>query len=299
MALFFTQCPHCQTTFRTSVSQLQSADGMVRCGACLKVFVADDNLLPSADLQTMDIPMSAEPEEQEEPEERDEREPSSSVIPEVPEPIFTLETEAPGPQDIEPTFSEPGPHWEFVDDTAASEQLDEPAVEPAVEPDAEPDASAEPEIAAAAPVETSQFTSAQPGETSATPPPLRSFSALDDDFTMLREPAMAADGPAMKSEHLETLARAGDALEFDWLASPSSKPRSAWWGISAFLLVARAVRAVGVLAVVRTGVKIRRCDHGWCVLAKPFPAAWRPWLTCSLCAATVLWSAAMQKLRTL
>jgi predicted Zn finger-like uncharacterized protein len=139
MALFFTQCPHCQTTFRTSVSQLQSADGMVRCGACLKVFVADDNLLPSADLQTMDIPMSAEPEEQEEPEERDEREPSSSVIPEVPEPIFTLETEAPGPQDNEPTFSEPGPHWEFVDDTAASEQLEEPAVELAVEPDAEPE----------------------------------------------------------------------------------------------------------------------------------------------------------------
>lgn len=237
MALFFTQCPHCQTTFRTSVSQLQSADGMVRCGACLKVFVADDNLLPSADLQTMDIPMSAEPEEkeeQEEPEERDEREPSSSVIPEVPEPIFTLETEAPGPQDIEPTFSEPGPHWEFVDDTAASDQLEEPAVEP----DAEHDASAEPEIAAAAPVETSQSTSAQPGETSATPPPLRSFSALDDDFTLLREPAMAADGPAMKSEHLETLARAGDALEFDWLASPNGKPRSAWWGISAFLLVA-------------------------------------------------------------
>lgn len=235
MALFFTQCPHCQTTFRTSVSQLQSADGMVRCGACLKVFVADDNLLPSADLQTMDMPMSTVPEESED---QDESEDSASAIPEVPEPLFTLENVASDLQDNEPTFNESGPHWEFLDDTAASEQLEQPAYEPAVEPSAKPVASAAPEVVVPAPATGSQSTITQSAATSATPPPMGSFSALDDDFTMLREPAMAADVPAMKREHLETLAGGVDALEFDWLEPANGKPRSAWWGISAFLLVA-------------------------------------------------------------
>jgi len=56
MTFFITQCPHCDTTFRTRINQLQSADGMVRCGACLQVFVADDNLVPSAELQTATLP---------------------------------------------------------------------------------------------------------------------------------------------------------------------------------------------------------------------------------------------------
>lgn len=55
MALFITECPHCNTSFRTRISQLQSADGMVRCGACLKIFVADDNLVPSPDLHTVTV----------------------------------------------------------------------------------------------------------------------------------------------------------------------------------------------------------------------------------------------------
>lgn len=56
MTFFITQCPHCNMTFRTRINQLQSADGMVRCGACLQVFVADDNLVPSAELQTTTVP---------------------------------------------------------------------------------------------------------------------------------------------------------------------------------------------------------------------------------------------------
>ena len=33
-----TQCPNCDTSFRVSESQLQIAQGRVRCGACLGVF---------------------------------------------------------------------------------------------------------------------------------------------------------------------------------------------------------------------------------------------------------------------
>lgn len=39
-----TQCPHCQTRFRVSAAQLGMAYGAVRCGACLKVFNAAEQL---------------------------------------------------------------------------------------------------------------------------------------------------------------------------------------------------------------------------------------------------------------
>jgi predicted Zn finger-like uncharacterized protein len=38
-----TRCPSCQTSFQVSTAQLRAADGNVRCGACLNVFVASDN----------------------------------------------------------------------------------------------------------------------------------------------------------------------------------------------------------------------------------------------------------------
>jgi predicted Zn finger-like uncharacterized protein len=43
MASLLTQCPHCQTSFRVSRSQLAVAQGQVRCGSCLGVFSARDN----------------------------------------------------------------------------------------------------------------------------------------------------------------------------------------------------------------------------------------------------------------
>jgi predicted Zn finger-like uncharacterized protein len=42
---FVTQCPHCQTSFRVSHAQLSMARGVVRCGACLQVFNAAQQLL--------------------------------------------------------------------------------------------------------------------------------------------------------------------------------------------------------------------------------------------------------------
>ncbi|MDH1072347.1 zinc-ribbon domain-containing protein [Pseudomonas nitroreducens] len=42
---FITQCPHCQTRFRVNAAQLGAASGAVRCGTCLKVFSAPQNLV--------------------------------------------------------------------------------------------------------------------------------------------------------------------------------------------------------------------------------------------------------------
>lgn len=39
-----TQCPHCRTSFRVSQAQLAAAHGAVRCGACLHVFNAAEQL---------------------------------------------------------------------------------------------------------------------------------------------------------------------------------------------------------------------------------------------------------------
>ena len=46
MAPMITQCPYCSTAFAVNEAQLQAAAGNVRCGACLNVFLAEDNLLP-------------------------------------------------------------------------------------------------------------------------------------------------------------------------------------------------------------------------------------------------------------
>lgn len=44
-----TQCPHCRTSFRVSGEQLKVARGVVRCGACLQVFDAAQQLLGQAE----------------------------------------------------------------------------------------------------------------------------------------------------------------------------------------------------------------------------------------------------------
>lgn len=64
---FVTQCPHCQTSFRVSHSQLSVARGVVRCGSCLQVFNAAKQLLEQRvgkDAPTPVAPAIVEPPEQ-------------------------------------------------------------------------------------------------------------------------------------------------------------------------------------------------------------------------------------------
>lgn len=66
---FVTQCPHCQTRFRVTRAQLGMARGAVRCGACLQVFNAAEQLAgelaagapaaPSAAARSPDSPVPA------------------------------------------------------------------------------------------------------------------------------------------------------------------------------------------------------------------------------------------------
>jgi len=64
MTSFVTQCPHCQTGFRVSRTQLAAAHGVVRCGACMELFNAarylqgEDDLSDAAPRPTAAVPPS-------------------------------------------------------------------------------------------------------------------------------------------------------------------------------------------------------------------------------------------------
>lgn len=47
-AQYKTQCPHCSAQFRISEQHLKQAKGQVRCGSCLKVFLATEHLVEQA-----------------------------------------------------------------------------------------------------------------------------------------------------------------------------------------------------------------------------------------------------------
>ena len=47
MAFHITQCPCCNSTFSISAQLLHAANGKVRCGACLSVFLAEQQLVDS------------------------------------------------------------------------------------------------------------------------------------------------------------------------------------------------------------------------------------------------------------
>ena len=49
MAFYVTQCPKCESTFNTNAQVLEAASGRVRCGSCLSVFDALDNLVETDD----------------------------------------------------------------------------------------------------------------------------------------------------------------------------------------------------------------------------------------------------------
>jgi predicted Zn finger-like uncharacterized protein len=54
---FVTQCPHCRTSFRVNLAQLGAAHGAVRCGACLHVFNAAQQLREQGE----QLPVAAPP----------------------------------------------------------------------------------------------------------------------------------------------------------------------------------------------------------------------------------------------
>ena len=53
-----TLCPHCETRFKITVSQLEAHQGMVRCGHCLQVFDARPNFIPDTPHPQLELEMS-------------------------------------------------------------------------------------------------------------------------------------------------------------------------------------------------------------------------------------------------
>ena len=203
MALFITQCPYCMTSFRTSVAQLQSADGIVRCGACLRIFAADDNLVPSAELQTVAAPIQDEGTGQI-------SQPSAAatytdateekVIDEAPEEatseqIFTLDIADSIPNRRDPSISESTPFWELLEET-----------EPAIEQPQHPQPRSE-------------------------PMPTMRASNIEDDFLgeVLHDVARHHPRENFSAENLAAVHGVITPLEIDWQA----RERSGW---STFLL---------------------------------------------------------------
>lgn len=55
-----TQCPRCRTRFRVTREQLETADGRVRCGACLAVFQGREALAETETFAGRSMPLRAE-----------------------------------------------------------------------------------------------------------------------------------------------------------------------------------------------------------------------------------------------
>jgi len=56
-----TLCPHCDTRFKIAETQLESHQGMVRCGHCLQAFDARPDYLPDQPSPQLELPMLDEP----------------------------------------------------------------------------------------------------------------------------------------------------------------------------------------------------------------------------------------------
>lgn len=204
MALFITQCPYCMTSFRTSITQLQSADGMVRCGACLRIFAADDNLVPTADLDTDTASFQDEDSEQlplttaapaQPPAEPSLHEVHVDPEAATPERIFTLDLADSIPNRRDPSISESTPFWDLLGET-------EPAV-------AQP--------------RNEQLLPEQPRQT---PLPTMRATNIDDDFLgeVLEDLARHHSRESFSAENLAAVHDVVTPLEIDWLP----RERSGW-----------------------------------------------------------------------
>ncbi len=193
------------------MSQLQSADGMVRCGACLRIFAADDNLLPSVDIRTVSFPTHEEDEDTEEEEivfNEDQLpladltaiEDEDETAEEEGTSIFTLDMADSLPNRVSPIISDSDSSWQFVDDDTPSIQQENSATPLMM---AEEDAETSPPV--------------EPAEDSCDEEALETEpeNVATQDAEQANEPFTAQGGTPESAEE-ETLVRARmNALELD------------------------------------------------------------------------------------
>ena len=78
-----TLCPHCDTRFKVAEAQLESHEGMVRCGSCLQAFDARPGYIPDQPSPQLELQMLNKPVE-----------PSGELPADKPHAAETVETEA-------------------------------------------------------------------------------------------------------------------------------------------------------------------------------------------------------------
>lgn len=258
MSLFITQCPHCHTSFRTSVSQLQSADGIVRCGACLRVFAADDNLLPSADLRTINLPVQADIDEDEELEVLDaqlsiselEIQEEDVATEEGEDSVFTLDIADSVSNHLNPSISTSEPLWQLIeedtipDDIPTEEELEveEPPqdVEPSSDAESLDEDPSESSLANSAPPHDepmANWAGAQRDEHAQ----IRSrMTAIDFDDDILSDRSDARSFSRFSAEEIDGVSEAESPLELDWRETPRRG------GAQAALLFLSLLLALGI-----------------------------------------------------
>lgn len=176
---FITQCPHCQTRFRVNSAQLGAASGAVRCGTCLKVFSAPQNMIgeptqvpaqtvtatPSVDtLESIPAPKPAAP----------------SVPPKAPEPIAA----APAPA---PTFSSFAPEKPAAPSAPGTATLGWPLA---------PHAARHSSDVAEKPAVAEPKAEAKPAPVVETTPAIAAATVIAPAATVTSEPARPAPAPA-------------------------------------------------------------------------------------------------------
>ena len=246
---------------------------MVRCGACLRVFAADDNLLPSVDLRTINVPVKEDIEEVEELEALDEQIPISDLEIEVESPedneevesIFTLDMADSLPNRLSPSISTNEPFWQLVeedietDDMSSVEHIekeesnisedfgvgDENREQEFAE---EPLEDTDDEL-----VEVEQESAEQEDELPSSQAPvvpkhrdehaqIRSrMTAIDFDDDILNDNSDAKKFSRFSTEEIEGVSEAETPLELDWLESPRRNgPQTILWLLSILLVVSIA-----------------------------------------------------------
>lgn len=244
---------------------------MVRCGACLRVFAADDNLLPSIDLRTINVPVKEEIEEDEELEALDEQLPITELDiedealddEEEVERIFTLDMADSVPNRLSPSISTNEPFWQLVEEDTETEvetlderieeeeepnldahfevdeesSLQEITEEYLEEPDEvilEPEQESE-EVETEAPLTQPIVVPKQRDENTQ----IRSrMTAIDFDDDILNDNSDAKSFTRFSAEEIESVSDAETPLELDWQATPRRNgSQAALWLLSMLLIL--------------------------------------------------------------
>ncbi|TLP75052.1 DUF3426 domain-containing protein [Pseudomonas nitroreducens] len=193
---FITQCPHCQTRFRVNSAQLGAASGAVRCGTCLKVFSAPQNMVGEP-TQVPAPAVTATP-----PVEAPKAVPAAEPVappapPKAPEPIAAAPAPAPTFHTFTPEKpaapSDPGTAtlgWPLAPHAArhSSDVAEKPAIaEAKVEAKPAPVAEPAPAVAAATVIAPAATVTSEPANPAPTPAPGKPAPGKKDETLWIHD----------------------------------------------------------------------------------------------------------------